>query len=92
MIKLGQLAQTATNKKFPENWIALAKMVHIDYEYNETNKLVTLDFDDTYSLSIDSSNHVICDAPMPNNLITTTIIEIVKASKNKNSMGNVNGI
>jgi hypothetical protein len=87
MIKLGQLAQNAANKQFPDNWIALAKMTHINYEHDEKNKTVTLDIDDVNSLIIDSDNHIICDAPLDNTAITAIIIEAVKSSKNKNKMG-----
>ena len=92
MIKLGQLAQSATSKKFPDNWIAIAKMTHLNYEYTEKFKQIIIYLDDSNDITIDKNNNIICSAPLPSEVITSIIIESVKAVKNKNKMGDISNV
>lgn len=92
MIQLGRLATSASDKEFPDNWKAIARMTRLDFEIDESNTKITIFLDNMHEITIHKDNHVAIDAPLTNKLITALIIESVKASKNLNKMGDLSNV
>lgn len=90
MIKLGELTTKACNKRFPSNWVAIAKMVQLKYELTESEDEITIFLDEINDITIDKNNNIKMNAPIPNEIITALIIEAVKNIKNKNRLGEMN--
>jgi len=76
MIKLGQLAEQAMNKSFPDNWKTMAIMMNVPFTMYDDDKEIEIEFSDTDILSIKADNSVSVQSPLPNETIAQLIVDI----------------
>lgn len=85
MIKIGQLAEQAINKQFPDNWKSLAIMMNIPFTMydDEEDSLpedtsIEIEFSDAVILIIKSDNSITTTATVPNEMIGQLIVELAQ--------------
>jgi len=85
MIKIGQLAQAAINKQFPDNWKSLAVMMNIPFTMYDDDEdslpedtSIEIEFSDTVTLTIKADNSITTTATIPNEMVGQMIVELAQ--------------
>lgn len=89
MIKIGQLAQRAIDKQFPDNWKSLAVMMNIPFTmYNDgeddlpEDMSIEIEFSDDDILTIKADGSISTTSTLPNDMIGQMIVELAQQTSN----------
>jgi len=82
MIKLGKLAQAATEKNFPDNYKTIAMLMGLNFEMQSGDTEILIDIDQTTYIIVNKYGHIECNASLNSKTVINILTEAIQQNKN----------
>jgi len=79
-VKIGPLAEQALSKNFPQRWEAVAAMLGLEYEFDETTNRVVIHTEHD-SMQITQDGQLYMTAQIDDRIIMAAITHVAKTQK-----------